>query len=149
MKKRHKPEQIVRKLREADAQLSSGAKIADVCIRLEVSEATYHRWRKQYSGIEVQTLKRLRALEPETTAVRIPADLEGTGPGGMACEPQTNPSVVARGGMANLQAGKEETALGLKREWLHAASSRAPKPCVELRLRVRPLSANVRETRNV
>ena len=60
MKKRHKPEQIVRKLREADALLSSGATIADVCIRLEVSEATYHRWRKQYSGMEVRTLKRLR-----------------------------------------------------------------------------------------
>jgi putative transposase len=60
LKKRHKPEQVVRKLREADALLSSGATIADVCIRLEVSEATYHRWRKQYSGMEVRTLKRLR-----------------------------------------------------------------------------------------
>jgi len=46
MKKRHTPEQIVRKLREADAQLSGGASVADACIRLEVSEATYHRWRR-------------------------------------------------------------------------------------------------------
>ena len=70
MKKRHNPEQIVRKLREADALLSSGAKIADACIRLEVSEATYHRWRRQYSGMELQTLKRLKALEQENARLK-------------------------------------------------------------------------------
>ena len=75
MRKRHKPEQIVRKLREADALLSSGASIADACRRLEVSEATYHRWRKQYSGMEIQALKRLKALEQENTRLkRIVAD---------------------------------------------------------------------------
>ena len=75
MRKRHKPEQIVRKLREADALLSSGATIADACRRLEVSEATYHRWRKQYSGMEVQTLKRLKTLEQENARLkRIVAD---------------------------------------------------------------------------
>ncbi len=57
MRKRHKPEQIVRKLREADALLSGGATIADACRRLEVREATYHRWRKQYSGMEIQALE--------------------------------------------------------------------------------------------
>jgi transposase len=70
MKKRHNPEQIVRKLREADAVLSGGATMADACIRLEVSEATYHRWRKQYSGMEVQTLKRLKALEQKNTRLK-------------------------------------------------------------------------------
>ncbi len=70
MKKRHNPDQIVRKLREADALLSGGATIADACIRLEVSEATYHRWRKQYSGMEVQTLKRLKALEQENVRLK-------------------------------------------------------------------------------
>ena len=54
MRKRHKPEQIVRKLREADALMSGGSTIADACRRLEVSEATYHRWRKQYNGMEIQ-----------------------------------------------------------------------------------------------
>ena len=55
--------------------LSSGATIADVCIELEVSEATYHRWRKQYSGMELQTLKRLKALEQENARLkRIVAD---------------------------------------------------------------------------
>jgi len=70
MKKRHNPEQIVRKLREADAVLSGGATMADACIRLEVSGATYHRWRKQYSGMEVQTLKRLKALEQKNTRLK-------------------------------------------------------------------------------
>lgn len=65
MKKRHTPEPIVRKLREADAALSGGASIADACRRLRVSEATHHRWRRQYGGVEVQALKRLKTLEKE------------------------------------------------------------------------------------
>ena len=65
MKKRHTPEQIVRRLREADELLSGGASIADACISLGVSEATYHRWRKRYGGVEVQALKKLKALEKE------------------------------------------------------------------------------------
>ncbi len=65
MKKRHTPEQIVRKLREADALLNGGACIAEASRQLKVSEATYHRWRRQYGGVEVQALKRLKTLEKE------------------------------------------------------------------------------------
>ena len=55
--------------------MSGGSTIADACRRLEVSEATYHRWRKQYSGMEIQALKRLKALEQENTRLkRIVAD---------------------------------------------------------------------------
>lgn len=46
-RKRHSPEQIVGKLREADAMLAGGATIAQVCQKLEVAEATFHRWREQ------------------------------------------------------------------------------------------------------
>jgi len=70
MKKRHTPEQIVRKLREADALLSGGASVADVCIELGVSEATYHRWRRKYEGMEVQALKKLKALEQENAQLK-------------------------------------------------------------------------------
>ena len=70
MKKRHTPEQIVRKLREADELLSGGASIADACIHLGVSEATYHRWRKRYGGVEVQALKQLKALEKENARLK-------------------------------------------------------------------------------
>ncbi len=70
MRKRHTPEQIVRKLREADELLSGGASITDACISLGVSEATYHRWRKRYGGVEVQALKKLKALEKENARLK-------------------------------------------------------------------------------
>lgn len=70
MKKRHTPEQIVRRLREADEMLSGGASVTDVSIRLGVSEATYHRWRKRYGGVEVQALKQLKALEKENARLK-------------------------------------------------------------------------------
>ena len=70
MKKRHTPEQIVRKLREAEEMLSGGASITDVSIRLGVSEATYHRWRKRYGGVEVLALKKLKALEKENARLK-------------------------------------------------------------------------------
>lgn len=65
MKKRHTPEQIVRKLREADRVLNGGGTVADAARQLGVSEATYHRWRQRYGGLEVQALKRLKTLEQE------------------------------------------------------------------------------------
>ena len=49
-RRRHTPEQIVRKLREADRMLTEGTETPEVCKALEVSEATYHRWRAQYGG---------------------------------------------------------------------------------------------------
>ncbi len=70
MKRRHTPEQIVRKLREADEMLSGGASIADASISLGVSEATYHRWRKRYGGVEVQALKKLKTLEKENARLK-------------------------------------------------------------------------------
>ena len=64
-RKRHSPEQIVRKLREAEAELSRGSPLDRVCRRAGISEATYHRWKKQYGGMKVDGVKRLRELEKE------------------------------------------------------------------------------------
>ena len=76
-RRRHTPEQIVRKLREADRMLGEGAAIADVARHLEVTEATYHRWRNQYGGMKADDAKRLRELERENTRLkRIVADKE-------------------------------------------------------------------------
>ena len=50
-RKRHGPEEIVRKLRDADAMLNAGKDVAAVLQVLEVSEATYLRWRNQYGGM--------------------------------------------------------------------------------------------------
>jgi len=62
---RHSPEQIVRKLQEADAMLAVGKALGQVCQTLEVSEQTFHRWRNQYGGMKAQEAKRLRELEDE------------------------------------------------------------------------------------
>ena len=76
MKQRHHtPEQVVRKLREADRLLGEGAKAPGGVPALEVSEQTYHRWRKQYGSMEVDDVKRLKELENENTRLkRIVAD---------------------------------------------------------------------------
>ena len=76
-RRRHTPEQIVRKLREADRLLGEGATIADVARHLEVSEQTFHRWRNQYGGLKADDVKRLKSLEVENARLkRIVADKE-------------------------------------------------------------------------
>jgi transposase-like protein len=75
--RRHTPEQVVRKLREADRMLGEGSTVEAVCRSLEVSEQTYHRWRAQFGGMKANDAKRLRGLERENaTLKRIVADKE-------------------------------------------------------------------------
>ena len=62
---RHTPDQVIRKLREAEAARAGGATNAQVCQKLGVSEQTYLRWRQQYGGMQVDELKRLKGLERE------------------------------------------------------------------------------------
>jgi len=69
-RKRHNPEQIIRKLREADRLLSEGKDIALVCQALAVSEATFHRWRNQYGGMKADDAKRLKELEIENRRLK-------------------------------------------------------------------------------
>jgi transposase len=74
-RRRHTPEQIVRKLREADRLLGEGVELPEVWKQLEVSEATYHRWRAQFGGMKADEVKRLKELEAENaTLKRIVAD---------------------------------------------------------------------------
>ena len=74
-RRRHTPEQIVRKLREADRLLGEGMELPEVTKQLEVSEATYHRWRAQYGGMKADDVKRLKELEVENARLkRIVAD---------------------------------------------------------------------------
>ena len=68
--KRHSPEQIVRKLQDADAMLGVGKALGQVCQTLEVSEQTLHRWRHQYGGMKAQEAKRLRELEDENRRLK-------------------------------------------------------------------------------
>jgi putative transposase len=73
--RRHTPEQVVRKLREADKLLGEGFELPDVLKELEVSGATYHRWRAQFGGMKADDVKRLKELEVENARLkRIVAD---------------------------------------------------------------------------
>ena len=76
-RKRHKPDEIVRKLRDADAMLNAGKDLAAVLQKLEVSEATYHRWRQQFGGMKAEEAKRLKELKQENARLkRLLADAE-------------------------------------------------------------------------
>ncbi len=69
-RKRHNAEQIVRKLQDADRLLTAGRSIAHVCQALEISEATFHRWRNQYGGMKCEEAKRLKELETENARLK-------------------------------------------------------------------------------
>ena len=69
-RRRHSPEQVVRKLRDADAMLNAGKDLAAVLQVLEVSEATYHRWRNQYGGMKAEEAVRLKKLEEENQRLK-------------------------------------------------------------------------------
>lgn len=75
--KRHTPEQVIRKLRQAEVLLAEGKSVAEVARALEVSEPTFARWRNQYGGMKAADAKRLKELERENTQLkRIVADKE-------------------------------------------------------------------------
>jgi putative transposase len=68
--KRHTPEQIIRKLREADTMLAVGKTIGQVVQVLEISEQTFHRWRHQYGGMKAEEAKRLKELDQENKRLK-------------------------------------------------------------------------------
>ena len=69
-RRRHTPEQIIRKLREAERLLGEGKTIAEAAKELEVSEQTFHRWRAQYGGMKADAVKRLKELERENVSLK-------------------------------------------------------------------------------
>ena len=69
-RKRHSPEQIVRKLRDADAMLNAGKEPAAVLQALEISQSTLERWRAQYGGMKAEEAKRLKELEIENRRLK-------------------------------------------------------------------------------
>jgi transposase-like protein len=76
-RRRHTPEQIIRKLREAERMLGEGKTVPEVAKAFGVSEQTFHRWRNQYGGMKADDVKRLRELERENRELKqIVADKE-------------------------------------------------------------------------
>lgn len=69
-RKRYKPEEIVNKLREVDVALGAGKTVAEACRGIEVSEHTYYRWRREYGGLKLDQVKRLKDLEQENQRLR-------------------------------------------------------------------------------
>lgn len=75
--KRFGAEQIIPKLREAEVDLAKGLTVAQACKKIGVTEQTYYRWRKEYGGIRVDQVKRMKDLEKENARLkRLLADAE-------------------------------------------------------------------------
>ncbi len=74
--KRHTAEEVIPLLRQAEADLAQGHSLGQVCQKLGVSEATFHRWRNQYGGLKQDEAKRLTELEAENARLkRLVAEL--------------------------------------------------------------------------
>ena len=69
-RKRHKPEEIVAKLRQVDVMTSQGQSVADAVRSIGVTEVTYYRWRQEYGGLKSDQIKRMKALELENQRLR-------------------------------------------------------------------------------
>jgi putative transposase len=69
-RKRHKPEEIVAKLRQVDVLLAQGHTVADAIRSIGVTEVTYYRWRNEYGGLKSEQIKRLKDLETENARLR-------------------------------------------------------------------------------
>ena len=76
-RRRHTPDQIIRKLAEGNKLLASGQELDEVCGHLEIAESTWHRWLAQYGGMKASDAKRLKELEGENARLkRLLADAE-------------------------------------------------------------------------
>ena len=69
-RKKHKPEEIVAKLRQVDVLISQGQSTADAIRQIGVSEFTYYRWRQEFGGLKTDQVKRLKELETENNRLR-------------------------------------------------------------------------------
>ena len=69
-RKRYSPEQIVRKLREAEVELAKGQPVRAVCKKLGITDQTYYRWRREFGGLKVDQARRLKDLEKENARLK-------------------------------------------------------------------------------
>lgn len=68
--KRHKPEEIVSKLRQVDVLRGQGLTMADAIRQIGVTQLTYYRWRKEFGGLQTNQVKRMKELEQENARLR-------------------------------------------------------------------------------
>lgn len=70
MARKHKPEEIIGKLREAEIVLAQGGTVADACCRIGITGQSYYRWRKEYGGLKMDQARRMKELEKENARLR-------------------------------------------------------------------------------
>ena len=70
MGRRHQPEEVIGKLREAEIVLSQGGSVADASRRIGVTQQTYYRWRKEFGGLKMDQARRMKELERENARLR-------------------------------------------------------------------------------
>ena len=76
VRRSYTPERIINKLREAEILLSQGSTIGEAARKIGVTDMTYYRWRKEYGGMRIEQVKRLKELEKENARLkRLVADL--------------------------------------------------------------------------
>ncbi len=68
--KRHTPEQIINKLRQAEVELARGDTVPQTCKKIGVTDQTYYRWRAEYGGMRLDQAKRLKQLEKENSQLK-------------------------------------------------------------------------------
>ena len=74
--KRHTPEQVINKLREAEVAMAQGSTVAEASRQIGVTQQTFYRWRNEFGGLRIDQVKRLKQLESENTRLkRAIADL--------------------------------------------------------------------------
>ncbi|SFV17112.1 Transposase [Methylobacterium sp. 174MFSha1.1] len=68
--KKHKPEEVVAKLRQVDVLVSQGQSVADAIRAIGATEVTYYRWRKEFGGLKSDQVRRMKELETENQRLR-------------------------------------------------------------------------------
>jgi transposase-like protein len=69
-RKRHKPEEIIAKLRQVDVLTAQGTSVAEAVRSIGVTEVTYYRWRQEYGGLKTDQVRRMKELEKENQRLR-------------------------------------------------------------------------------
>jgi len=69
-RKKHRPEEIISKLRTIEVHLSKGMKAEEAARKEGITEQTYYRWRKEYGGLRTDQAKKMKALEKENARLK-------------------------------------------------------------------------------
>jgi putative transposase len=69
-RKRYSPEKIIGMLREAEVALAQGITVGQICRQLSIFEQSYYRWRKQYGGLRISQVKRMKDMERENVRLK-------------------------------------------------------------------------------